>query len=75
MRSSHHPSARWARTQSRDVFQSSMTSWSSKIIAVGIVESSQRTAGSHHESRYRRQYSWKSAICSPGGISTSRRAR
>jgi hypothetical protein len=75
MRSSHQPCARALATQSRDVFQSSMTSWSSKIIAEGTVESSQRTAGSLHESWYRRQYSWKSAICSPGGTSTSRRAR
>ena len=54
-------------TQSRDVFQSSWTSWSSKIIAVGTVDSSQRTAGSVHESWYRRQYSSKSATSSPGG--------
>ena len=51
MRSSHQPWARISATQSRDVFQSSMTSWSSKIMAVGTVESSQRTEGSHHESR------------------------
>ena len=75
MRSSHQPWARISATQSRDVFQSSMTSWSSKIIAVGTVESSQRTDGSHHESRYSRQYSSKSEICRPGGTSTSRRAR
>ena len=75
MRSSHHPVARICATQSREVFQSSMTSWSSKIIAVGTVDSSQRTAGSHHASRYRRQYSSKSEICRPGGTSTSRRAR
>jgi hypothetical protein len=50
MRSSHHPCPRAFATQSRDVFQSSMTSWSSKIIAVGTVDSSQRTAGSLQES-------------------------
>ena len=40
IRSSHQPLARIACTQSRDVFQSSWTSWSSKIIAVGSVDSS-----------------------------------
>ena len=45
MRSSHQPVARICATQSREVFQSSMTSWSSKIIAVGTVDSSQRTGG------------------------------
>ena len=50
-----------------------MTSWSSKIIAVGTVDSSQRTAESVHASKYRRQYSWKFAIVSPGGMSKSRR--
>jgi hypothetical protein len=49
-------------------------SWSSKIIAVGTVESSQRTDGSTHESSYRRQYSSKSATCSPGGTLVSRRS-
>ena len=33
-----------------EVFQSSRMSWSSKIIAVGTVESSQRLAGSDHAS-------------------------
>jgi hypothetical protein len=75
MRSSHQPRERMSRTQSVDVFQSSWMSWSSKIIAVGTVESSQRTAGSDHESRYRRQYSSKSATCSPGGTDGSRRER
>ena len=51
MRSSHQPWERMSATQSFDVFQSSWTSWSSKIIAVGTVDSSQRTAGSDHESR------------------------
>ena len=32
------------------MFQSSCTSWSSKIIALETVESSQRIAGSDHES-------------------------
>ena len=62
-------------TQVRDVFQSSWTSWSSKIIAVGTVESSQRMCGSDHALRYSSVYSSKSAICSPGGTVTSRRSR
>jgi hypothetical protein len=33
-----------------DVFQSSMISWSSKIITLGTVESSQRISGSRHDS-------------------------
>ena len=73
IRSSHHPWPRISRTHSSDVFQSSWMSWSSKIIAVGTVLSSQRTLGSDHESSYRRQYSWKSATCSPGGTLVSRR--
>jgi hypothetical protein len=43
------------------MFQSSCTSWSSKIIALGITDSSQRTEGSVQASRYRAQYSAKSA--------------
>ena len=43
-----------ARATSRLVFQSSMTSWSSKIIAVGTVESSQRIGGSLHDDAGRR---------------------
>ena len=58
MRSCHQSVARISSTQSIDVFQSSWMSWSSKIIAVGTVDSSQRMAGSDHESTYRRQYSW-----------------
>ena len=42
IRSSHQPCARISVTQSFDVFQSSWTSWSSKIIDDGTVESSQR---------------------------------
>ena len=33
------------------MFQSSWTSWSSKIIVLGTVESSQRMSGSDHDSR------------------------
>jgi hypothetical protein len=73
IRSSHQPCERMSRTQSVEVFQSSWTSWSSKIIAVGSVDSSHRTAGSDQESRYSRQYSSKSATCSPGGTAGSRR--
>ena len=75
MRSSHQPFARMSSTHVRDVFQSSCTSWSSKIIAEGTVESSQRMCGSDHASRYRRVYSSKLATVSPGGTSTSRVAR
>ena len=50
-----------------------MTSWSSKIIADGTVESSQRIGGSLHASWYRRVYSSKSEIVSPGGSLVSRR--
>jgi hypothetical protein len=57
------------------MFQSSWTSWSSKIIAVPSVESSHRITGSPHDSQYSRVYSSKSATCSPGGSLVSRRAR
>ena len=43
--------SRISSTQSQEMFQSSWTSWSSKIIAVGTVESSQRMSGSDHDSR------------------------
>ena len=75
IRRSHQPVPRISRTQTSDVFQSSWTSWSSKIIAEGTVESSQRIVGSPHDSRYRRVYSSKSATVSPGGTSGSRRER
>jgi hypothetical protein len=38
------------RTQSMEVFQSSWTSWSSKIIAEDTVDSSQRMYGSPQDS-------------------------
>ena len=44
-------------THAWEMFQSSCTSWSSKIIAVGTVDSSQRMAGSDQLSRYSRVYS------------------
>src|SRR5579863_2238619 len=66
MRLPHQGSAVTRRRQSAEVFQSSCTSWSSKIIAVGMTENSQRTSGSLQASRYRAQYSSKSAI-SPSG--------
>jgi hypothetical protein len=75
MRSSHQPVARMSLTHVCDVFQSSCTSWSSKIIADGTVESSQRMCGSDHAARYSRVYSSKFAIVSPGGTSGSRVAR
>jgi hypothetical protein len=51
MRSSHHGCARISCTQASEVFQSSWTSWSSKIIALATVESSQRSEGSRQASR------------------------
>jgi hypothetical protein len=73
IRSSHHGSARISWTQAAEVFQSSWTSWSSKIIALGTVDSSQRSTGSPHDSQYRRVYSSKSATSWPGGWPVSRR--
>jgi hypothetical protein len=51
MRRSHQPFARIFCTHATDVFQSSWTSWSSKIIADGTVESSQRIVGWPQASR------------------------
>ena len=45
-RLSHQSVARISASHSADVFQSSITSWSSKIIADGTVESSHRIGGS-----------------------------
>ena len=50
MRPCHHEVASISRRHSSEVFQSSRMSWSSKIIALGTVESSQRFAGSDHAS-------------------------
>ena len=55
------------------MFQSSWTSWSSKIIALETVDSSQRSAGSLQLSRYSDVYSSKSATSSGGGPSGPRR--
>ena len=49
MRSSHHRVARISSSHSWLVFQSSMTSWSSKIIEFDTVDISQRIAGSLQE--------------------------
>jgi hypothetical protein len=57
MRLPHHGCAVKARRQAAEVFQSSWTSWSSKIMMVGTTEKSQRTAGSVHASQYKAQYS------------------
>jgi hypothetical protein len=51
MRSCHHVVARMSRRQDHEVFQSSRMSWSSKIIAVGSVESTHRMTSSHQASR------------------------
>ena len=61
IRSGHQGLAAYSRRHAAEVFQSSCTSWSSKIIAVGTTESSQRTDGSVHASQYRKQYSAKFA--------------
>lgn len=50
MRSRHHGVALMPVSQEALVFQSSMTSWSSKIMQLGTVESSQRTSGSRQDS-------------------------
>ena len=62
-------------TQAAEVFQSSLMSWSSKIMAVGTVDSSQRMTGSPQVSQYSRVYSSKSATSRPGGRVVSRRER
>ena len=49
------------------MFQSSCTSWSSKIITLGTTDSSQRTAGSLHASWYRAQNSAKLTTSFGGG--------
>ena len=51
IRSSHHGNERFSSTHDWEMFQSSLTSWSSKIIAEGTVDSSQRMSGSDHDSR------------------------
>ena len=73
MRSSHQPVARISVDPVRDVFQSSCTSWSSKIIATARWRAASGCAARDHDSRYSRVYSSKSATVSPGG--TSGRAR
>ena len=51
IRSSHHGRARISSIHDSEMFQSSLTSWSSKIIVEGTVERSQRMSGSDHDSR------------------------
>ena len=69
MRSSHHGLARIWATHASEMFQSSWTSWSSKIMALETVDSSQRSAGSLQLSRYSDVYSSKSPTSSGGGLS------
>ncbi len=57
MRPCHHDVASIFFFQSSEAFQSSRTSWSSKIMALGTVDSSQRLASSDQASRYRWAYS------------------
>jgi hypothetical protein len=51
IRSCHHEVASISCFHLAEVFQSSRMSWSSKIIELGSVDSSQRFAGSVHASR------------------------
>ncbi len=51
MRPSHHHWLRASSTHSQEMFQSSITSWSSNTITLGTVDSSQRMSGSVHASR------------------------
>ena len=51
IRSCHHVFARISAIHESEMFQSSWTSWSSKIIVEGTAESSQRMSGSDHDSR------------------------
>ena len=60
IRSCHQTVACISRRQASEVFQSSRTSWSSKIIEVGSVDSSHRTSGSVQDSSYSQVYSSKS---------------
>src|SRR5215203_6117129 len=62
----HQGWVRVSSSQDSEIFQSSETSWSSKIMAEGTVESSHLMAGSFHESRYRRVYS--SGGCTPRSV-------
>ena len=73
MRSSHHGFARIWAIQTSEMFQSSWTSWSSKIIALETVDSSQRNAGSLQLSRYSAVYSSKSPTSSSGAPPEPRR--
>ena len=50
MRCGHHGLLAISSRQACEVFQSSRTSWSSKIIAVGTVESSHRISRSVQDS-------------------------
>ena len=54
-------------THDSDVFQSSIMSWSSKIIALGTTDSTHRSTSGCHDSWYSHVYSSKSATSSSGG--------
>ena len=71
--SSHQSVARISSSHFSEMFQSSCTSWSSKIIDEGTVEKSQRISGSDQLSLYSSVYSSKSRTRRPGGWSMSRR--
>jgi hypothetical protein len=69
----HQPVRSILAAHAADWFQSPTTSWSSKIIELGTVDSSQRTSGCDHASTYAAAYSAKLTGC-PGGASSSGRA-
>ena len=71
MCSSHHGSWRISSTHASEMFQSSIMSWSSKIIDDGTTDKSQRSTAGVHASRYNIVYSSKSATRSVGGSSSS----
>jgi hypothetical protein len=58
-----------SRTHDAEMFQSSIMSWSSKIMALGTVLNSQRSISGDHDSRYSHVYSSKSAT-TPSGIAS-----
>ena len=52
MCSSHHGSLRMSSTHASEMFQSSIMSWSSKIIDDGTTDNSQRSTSGVHDSWY-----------------------
>ena len=75
IRPAHQARREAVARQAAEVFQSSIISWSSKIIEDGMVDSSHRTWGSLQDSSYSRVYSSKSATSSSGAASSVCRSR